>query len=159
MRIRYRSLYWRMLPVLGDQWPDFRMPILDVCNFHGSSNTVVRQISAFAVLGCCTAAAGHTAGIEVGTAAAAFVRAAAVPYLDTSCLSLLCHGLFLLCYGLVRRRGRHIRRDHLGGIAVAVDTAEGPGTVAAEGLDIAAAVLGIVAGGLGMAVGSEVADY
>ena len=80
MRIRYRASYWRMMLAVDAHLPDVHMPILDVCIFHGSSNTEVLQIFVFAVLGCCIAAVDCTAGIAVGTAVAAFVRAAAVPY-------------------------------------------------------------------------------
>ena len=72
---------------------------------------------------------------------------------------------FFLCHGLVLHLGRHILLVRLGNTVV-VDTAEGLGTVAAEGLGIAAEGLGIAAeglgiavGGLGMAVGWEAADY
>ena len=75
-----------------------------------------------------------------------------------SCDFRLFHGLVPLCHGRVLHLGRHILLFRLGN-TVAVDTAEGLGTVAAGGLGIAAEGLGIAVGGLGMAVGWEVADY
>ena len=87
---------------------DSHMPILDVCNFHGSSNIVVPRISVSGTVAH-TAAVGCTVEMGVGIAVAAYVLAAAELCYCMFFYHLfhhgLCHGRLVLLLGpLLGRR-------------------------------------------------------